>query len=114
MAAALGHAHVHILDSASRRGRRAIMSSKPRLTLRLLDKYYATVKDLQTYLDEILDQAPTPFTPGDTDSIAYANLVNTTVAGLKSEEKTLRRIQYAPPMSNMREVCPSRVLMDAH
>jgi hypothetical protein len=79
-------------------------TTKPRLTSKLLQKYYATVKDLGSYLDEILDEVPAPIAAADGDSVAYANLLSTTVVGLRSQEEAPRRFLYAPPMSDMREV----------
>jgi hypothetical protein len=83
------------------------MSAKPRLTSKLLEKYYATVKSLRLYLDEILEEIPVPLTAGDADSPAYTNLLNTSIVGLKTEEQPPRRFRYAPPMSPIRDVCNS-------
>lgn len=80
------------------------------LTISLLYKYYHSVKDLRTYLKDVLDLedvegvTQSPFEPVDTDSAAYRDLVDTSFVALKSEAHKRNNLKAHPPMIYMREV----------
>lgn len=85
----------------------------PLLTPKLLQKYFPVVKDLRSYLAEILDIQPNDEPHfsllSDTDTPIYRDLVNTTYVALQLSA-VQPRFRVFPPMTDMREVCLAHVL----
>ncbi|RDB25955.1 Telomerase reverse transcriptase [Hypsizygus marmoreus] len=87
-------------------------SCKPSITVPILGKYFPIVKELRTYLSEILNplshgdydlsQAIHRFEPRENDCPLYCALLNTSYVALTVEDRT--QFQVFPAMVNMREV----------
>jgi hypothetical protein len=95
------------------RARKAKMRPEPRtpLTTSLLRAYYSNVKDLRTYLTELLEPelsddnngAQHNFLPNVDDSPPYRALVDTTFVGSELPQTVPRRFRVFTPMMYMRE-----------
>jgi hypothetical protein len=82
------------------------------ISVPLLEKYFAVVKDLRTYLSEILALSSPlniahPWDATDADSTLYRDLLNMSYVALKAPAnlKTVTpRFKVFPVMTDMREV----------
>lgn len=87
-------------------------SSASPITVHLLEKYFATVKNLRTYLSEILESSSPLSTAHawdatDADSTHYRDLLDSSYVALKvpANLKTItHRLKVFPAMTDMREV----------
>lgn len=89
---------------------------KPSITVALLQNYFSVVKDLRTYLSEILDPLPcedisishrlNDFEPKDTDSHLYHSLVETSYVAFNANTSGLRGPSFKvfSAMADMREI----------
>lgn len=77
------------------------------LTTELLQRYFPVVKDLRSYLSDILETqdgaSHLSFLPTEEDTPLYRELVNTSCVALKPCGAPPRFHTY-PPMTDMREV----------
>ncbi|CAK5268459.1 unnamed protein product [Mycena citricolor] len=78
---------------------------RPRVTVKLLGKFYPVVKTLHCYLQDLVDLGSTErsYAPGPADTPAYFHLLNQCLVGDSNADGALKRVGFAPPMSTMRE-----------
>ena len=83
---------------------------RPSLTLSILHTYYCTVKDLRTYLNELLKHDAVQngeqhdFIPAEADSAEYHLLINTSYVASVLPDAPKARYKFFPPMMYMRDV----------
>jgi hypothetical protein len=88
---------------------------RPSLTLSLLESYFSTVKDLQTYLSDVLQPEAShvdgkfSFMPNDSDPPAYHTLLNASYVALTPAQTAERqnnpfKYKWFPAMLYMQDV----------
>jgi hypothetical protein len=92
-------------------------SCLPSLTVSILEKYFPVVRDLRTYLTEILEHQDGnyAFLPDDSDSPTYRDLINTSYVALKFASSTdgrTIRFKAFPPLADMQEVRTCHVFLN--
>jgi len=86
-------------------------SARPSITVPLLGKHFSVVKELKTYLSEILefpsDASTSTFEPSNTDGPLYHALIDTCYLGINTTnhaKTSWPRFKVFPAMVDMREV----------
>ena len=83
-------------------------SPTSRITSDILKKFYPNVKDLCSYLNDLLESSGSQVNlVNETDAQSYQELLNLSFVGVK--KLTYKKFTFYPPMLEMREVsCQQR------
>lgn len=82
-------------------------SPTSRITSDILKKFYSNVKDLCSYLNDLLESSGSQVNlVNETDAQSYQELLNLSFVGVK--ELTYKKFTFYPPMLEMREVSCQR------